>query len=74
MAAAPWQKSCSPTSLARIDEYANARDFPAVKGPSYLGVHLRFGTISIRRVAGAAHAHWRRPDGTDAAPRPGCRS
>ena len=29
-----------------------ARDFPAVKGPSYLGVHLRFGTVSIR-AAGA---------------------
>ena len=25
-------------------------------GPSYLGVHLRFGTISIRQLAGAAHA------------------
>ncbi|HEY3634779.1 MAG TPA: deoxyribodipyrimidine photo-lyase [Caldimonas sp.] len=42
--------------LERIDAYASARDYPAVKGPSYLGVHLRFGTISIRRVAGAAHA------------------
>ena len=43
--------------MTRIDEYAAAREYPAVKGPSYLGVHLRFGTISIRRVAGAAHAH-----------------
>jgi deoxyribodipyrimidine photo-lyase len=42
--------------LARIDDYAAARDYPAVKGPSYLGVHLRFGTISIRRLAGAAQA------------------
>jgi deoxyribodipyrimidine photo-lyase len=42
--------------LARIDDYATARDYPAVKGPSYLGVHLRFGTISIRRLAGAAQA------------------
>ena len=33
-----------------------ARDYPAVKGPSYLVVHLRFGTISIRRLAGAARA------------------
>ena len=40
--------------LARIDDYATARDFPAVKGPSYLSVHLRFGTISIRRAAAAA--------------------
>jgi deoxyribodipyrimidine photo-lyase len=43
--------------MTRIDDYATAREYPAVKGPSYLGVHLRFGTISIRRVAGAAHAH-----------------
>jgi len=39
----------------RIDRYAVARDFPAVRGPSYLGVHLRFGTVSIRHVAGVAH-------------------
>ena len=37
--------------LERIDDYAGAREFPAVKGPSYLGPHLRFGTISIRRLA-----------------------
>ena len=42
--------------LARIDRYHEARDFPAVKGPSYLGPHLRFGTISIRRLAREAHA------------------
>src|SRR6478735_8270523 len=42
--------------LARIDDYATAREYPAAKGPSYLGVHLRFGTISIRRLAGAARA------------------
>ena len=42
--------------LARIDDYATAREYPAVKGPSYLGVHLRFGTVSIRRLAGAARA------------------
>jgi deoxyribodipyrimidine photo-lyase len=43
--------------LERIDDYATARDYPAIKGPSYLSVHLRFGTISIRRVAAAARAH-----------------
>ncbi len=37
--------------LDRIDHYADARDFPAVKGPSYLGPHLRFGTLSIRQLA-----------------------
>jgi deoxyribodipyrimidine photo-lyase len=40
--------------LARIDRYAEARDFPAVKGPSYLSVHLRFGTVSIRKLAQTA--------------------
>lgn len=36
---------------ARLDRYRGARDFPAVKGPSYLSVHLRFGTISVRELA-----------------------
>ena len=35
----------------RIGVYDSAREFPAVKGQSYLSVHLRFGTLSIRRVA-----------------------
>ena len=41
--------------LSRIDHYAQARDFPAIKGPSYLSVHLRFGTVSIRQLAREAH-------------------
>ncbi len=41
--------------LERIDHYEDARNFPAVKGPSYLSVHLRFGTISIRKLASQAH-------------------
>lgn len=43
--------------LPRIDRYDVARDFPAVKGPSYLSMHLRFGTVSIRQLAREAHAH-----------------
>ncbi|MBW4047900.1 MAG: deoxyribodipyrimidine photo-lyase [Proteobacteria bacterium] len=43
--------------LRRIDAYADARDYPAAKGPSYLSVHLRFGTISVRELAREA---WRR--------------
>lgn len=35
----------------RIGWYKETRDYPAVKGPSYLSVHLRFGTISIRQCA-----------------------
>jgi deoxyribodipyrimidine photo-lyase len=41
--------------LGRIDGYDETRNFPAVRGPSYLSVHLRFGTISIRQLAGLAH-------------------
>lgn len=41
--------------LQRIDQYHEARNYPAVKGVSYLSVHLRFGTISIRQLA---HAAW----------------
>jgi deoxyribodipyrimidine photo-lyase len=36
--------------LDRIDDYDATRDFPARPGPSHLGVHLRFGTLSIRRL------------------------
>jgi len=43
--------------LTRIDRYDGARDFPAVRGPSYLSVHLRFGTVSIRQLAGLAWEH-----------------
>ncbi len=35
---------------ARIPYYHERRDFPATKGPSYLSVHLRFGTVSIREL------------------------
>ena len=37
--------------LPRLDDYDKTRDFPGVKGPSYLSTHLRFGTISIRHLA-----------------------
>jgi deoxyribodipyrimidine photo-lyase len=42
--------------LERIDKYHERRDYPALHGPSYLSVHLRFGTISIRELAGRAQA------------------
>jgi len=35
----------------RIGRYAGTRDFPSVKGVSYLSVHHRFGTLSIREAA-----------------------
>jgi len=39
----------------RIDRYRDTRDYPSVRGPSYLSVHLRFGTVSIRELARFAH-------------------
>lgn len=36
--------------LPRLRHYHERRDFPAQKGPSYLSVHLRFGTLSIREL------------------------
>ena len=47
---------------SRMEHYATTRDHPALRGPSYLGMHLRFGTISIRHVAGVA---WRRAQAGD---------
>ncbi len=34
-----------------IKKYGEQRNFPAIKGTSQLGVHLRFGTISVRQLA-----------------------
>jgi deoxyribodipyrimidine photo-lyase len=39
---------------ARMPRYHELRDYPAAKGPSYLSVHLRFGTLSVREAARAA--------------------
>jgi deoxyribodipyrimidine photo-lyase len=42
-----------PTSVARslIRNYDKTRDIPSIAGTSRLGVHFRFGTISIREKA-----------------------
>ncbi|MGY8903140.1 MAG: cryptochrome/photolyase family protein [Burkholderiales bacterium] len=47
--------------LKRIDHYQDTRNFPAIKGPSYLSVHLRFGTVSIRQLAAAAYQRMHEP-------------
>ena len=51
----------------RIGRYREARDFPARRGPSYLSVHLRFGTVSIRELAAHAHQLAIEPGGDGAA-------
>lgn len=45
-AQALWEEFCD----GRIKRYASLRDFPALKGVSYLSVHLRFGTLSVREL------------------------
>lgn len=38
----------------RLHRYHEQRDYPAIKGVSYLSVHLRFGTLSIRQLVSMA--------------------
>lgn len=41
----------SPTpSEAVIRQYSEQRDFPAIAGVTRMGIHLRFGTVSIREL------------------------
>ncbi len=35
----------------KLHEYGQKRDFPALPGTTRIGLHLRFGTVSIRKVA-----------------------
>lgn len=37
-----------------LKNYKNTRNLPAVDGTSHLGVHLRFGTVSVRQVVAKA--------------------
>lgn len=39
----------------RMTHYEDTRNFPAVKGPSYMSVHLRFGTVSVRQLVRLAY-------------------
>jgi deoxyribodipyrimidine photo-lyase len=41
--------------LTRINQYQIGRDFPAIKGVSYLSTYLRFGMLSIRGLVREAH-------------------
>lgn len=51
----------------RMARYGTARDFPAIKGPSYLSAHLRFGTVSIRSLVRRAVDAMRSGEGGDGA-------
>ena len=43
--------------FALIENYSRTRDFPATNGTSRLGIHLRYGTISIRKLTQFAKIH-----------------
>ncbi len=40
----------SQIDSSKISKYHEQRDYPAMQGTSQLGLHLRFGTISIRQL------------------------
>lgn len=44
-------------SLKMLKTYAEKRDFPALAATSKLGVHLRFGTVSVRDLARLGQEH-----------------
>ncbi|MFI5450948.1 cryptochrome/photolyase family protein [Pedobacter sp. UC225_61] len=41
----------------KLDAYDTLRDYPAKDATTHLGLHLRFGTVSIRTVVRKAQAH-----------------
>jgi deoxyribodipyrimidine photo-lyase len=46
----------SDVSSKMIKLYEETRNYPAINGTSRLGVHLRFGTVSVRELARKARA------------------
>lgn len=51
-----FKKTSTPFPSKELNEqlvinYKEQRDFPALAGTSKMGVHLRFGTVSIRQIA-----------------------
>ena len=48
---------CKKISLKVLEEYEHKRDFPDLDATSRIGIHLRFGTISIRELTLLAVKH-----------------
>lgn len=44
-----------PHNLKNISNYQETRDFPALDSTSYLSPHLRFGTVSVRKLVNWAN-------------------
>lgn len=54
-----WSNQSFPSSTigeSLLKNYAAQRDFPGINGTSMIGMHLRFGTISIRELVLQARA------------------
>lgn len=47
----------APPDATQLQRYAAERDFPAKDGATGMGVHLRFGTVSVRDMVRLAMAH-----------------
>lgn len=47
----------APPDAGQLQRYAEERDFPAKQGATGIGVHLRFGTVSVRSMVRLAVAH-----------------
>ena len=47
---------CTEPNHEKLSDYDQSRDFPALDATSHLGIHLRFGCISIRKLAKQAAA------------------
>ena len=50
----PWSYAQMTVPSTIISNYGAMRDFPAQDATSRLGIHLRFGTISLRRLVNKA--------------------
>lgn len=50
----PYEYPSAIVNDQLLGRYGENRDIPAVQGTSRLGIHLRFGTISIRELAARA--------------------
>lgn len=50
----PWSYPAQIVSANVVKKYSDQRNFPALPGTSKLGIHLRFGTVSIRKIASYA--------------------
>jgi deoxyribodipyrimidine photo-lyase len=46
----------SPNFAEKLDGYEKDRDYPAKNATTHIGLHLRFGTVSIRKVVSEALA------------------